>query len=206
MKMTLLFCGGIPLAATVILWMIGRLDGEAEPGLQHIPAWLWILTAACGCLAGTGILCRIPDGAWGYRGTFAVGAVYLLVCGVTDFLTFQVYDFMQFAGVAAGVWSVLCQPIYPRLGVSLILFALLQYVLFMRLYGQGDVMIFLVCALFETARGGDIQTYLLHMAASCLLLGIVQLAKHNIGTTGNLKKSVPLVPYIAITAPVFWLG
>lgn len=84
------------------------------------------------------------------------------------------------------------------IGVSILLFALLQYVLFMRLYGRADGMAFLVSALAEASLGYDMQMYLLHMILSYLLLSLVQGLKRNIGGKGRLKKPVPFLPYITV--------
>lgn len=84
----------------------------------------------------------------------------------------------------------------------MILFALLQYLLFMRLYGEGDVMAFQICALYLVGEGGNLMTMLLHMALAFGLLGAVQLARGNINKKGNLKTPVPFLPYIACS--ILW--
>ena len=128
---------------------------------------------------------------------YSVLAVYLTVCVFTDLRACIVYDFLQLPGAMAGALFCLSRPLPAGSGAGLVLFALLQYLLFGRLYGIGDAMVFQVCSLYLAGRGGDLRTFLLHMALAFVLLGIVQLLRHNINKRGNLKTPVPFVPYIA---------
>ena len=84
-----------------------------------------------------------------------------------------------------------------------LVFAALQFGLFMRMYGAADGMVFLVCALFESVYGDGLMTYLLHMAASFFLLAVVQIGKKNVNRAGNLKKPVAFVPYITASVWLF---
>lgn len=124
-------------------------------------------------------------------------AVYLTVCAVTDIQTCKVYDILQIPAAAAGAILCLSQPPASMGGWGLVIFALLQYLLFRRFYGEGDVMAFLICGLYLVSGGGDLRTLLLHMALSFALLGVVQMFRRNINREGNLKVPVPFLPYIA---------
>lgn len=141
-----------------------------------------------------------PPGAW--LGYLAL-AVYLTVCSVTDIQTCRVYDLLQIPAAVIGAWLCLARPVTTESGAGLMAFALLQYLLFMRMYGEGDVMAFQICALYLAAAGGDLLTMLLHMALAFGLLGAVQLARDNIDRKGDLIKPVPLLPYIACSILCF---
>ncbi len=129
-------------------------------------------------------------------------SVYLTVCAVTDRQTCMVYDFLQLPAAAAGAVMGLMCPLPPESGAVLIVFALLQYLVFMRLYGKGDGMAFQICSLYIVSGGGDLEKLLLHMAAAFGLLGSLQLIRGNLNKRGNLKFPVPFIPYIAGT--VLW--
>lgn len=127
--------------------------------------------------------------------------VYFLSCSVTDYLTCQVYDVFQYLGIGASGYLVLTASTNTIFGFSILLFALLQYLLFMKLYGKADGMAFLVAAMAEASLGYDINMYLLHMITAYLLLSLVQSLKGNIGGKGRLKVPVPFLPYITAS---FW--
>ena len=153
---------------------------------------------AAGCCAGAGFIFRnCPQGPPILWFVYSVLAVYLTVCVFTDLRACIVYDFLQLPGAMAGALFCLSRPLPAGSGAGLVLFALLQYLLFGRLYGIGDAMVFQVCSLYLAGRGGDLRTFLLHMALAFVLLGIVQSLRHNINKRGNLKTPVPFVPYIA---------
>lgn len=124
-------------------------------------------------------------------------AVYLTVCAITDIQTCKVYDILQIPAAAAGAILCLSQVSTLAGGRGLVIFALLQYLLFMKFYGEGDVMAFLICSLYLVSRGGNLRTLLMHMALAFTLLGVVQMLRHNINGKGNLKVPVPFLPYIA---------
>ncbi len=153
---------------------------------------------AAGCCAGAGFIFRnCPRGPPMLWFVYSVLAVYLTICVLTDLRACIVYDFLQLPGAMAGALFCLSRPLPAGSGAGLVLFALLQYLLFGRLYGIGDAMVFQVCSLYLAGRGGDLRTFLLHMALAFVLLGIVQSLRHNINKRGNLKTPVPFVPYIA---------
>lgn len=141
---------------------------------------------------------------WNWYGQLVCGilAAYLLVAAIQDHQSCEVYDFLHILAVPAGGVFVLMSPTKEKI-ISLVIFFVIQFGLFMRMYGAGDGLVFLVCAIYESRFGHGLATYLLHMAAVFALLGIVQGLKHNINKRGNLKKPVPLVPYIAGTVWFF---
>lgn len=122
--------------------------------------------------------------------------VYFISCSLTDYLTCQVYDVFQYLGIAASAYLALTASANAIVGFSILLFALLQYFLFMKMYGKADGMAFLVAAMAEASLGYDINMYLLHMISAYLLLCLVQGLMGNIGGKGRLKVPVPFLPYI----------
>jgi len=128
--------------------------------------------------------------------------VYFLCCSCTDYLTCQVYDVFQYVGLAASSVLLFKGEADIWIGFSVLLFALLQYFLFMKLYGAADGMAFLVAALAEASLGCDMTGYLLHMILAYLMLSLCQITKGNIGRKGTLKTPVPFLPYIMVS---FWI-
>lgn len=177
-----------------VIKMLVRLD--AEHGLRADREAVCILLT--GCVTGAGyIACaqgREHPAIWVIYVTLAV---YLTVCTVTDRQTCKVYDCLQLPAAAAGAALCLVRHVPASGGAALVCFALLQYFLFMRLYGRGDGMAFQICSLYIIGAGGGLETLLLHMAAAFSLLGAVQLVRGNINGKGNLKIPVPFLPYIA---------
>ncbi len=138
----------------------------------------------------------------GARLAWLVIHIFFLCCGVTDHQTCQVYDIFQYPGILLSAYLLWNSPHHLWVGVSLILFALLQYFVFMRMYGKGDGMVLLTAAVAEASLGYDISVYLLHMIVAYLLLGLVQGIKGNIGRKGKLARPVAFVPYIVVG---FWI-
>lgn len=143
-------------------------------------------------------------GAWvagrcyGNRKELAEGLVmlvYLAVCSITDHYMQQVYDVFQLYVCSIVGGFALCTEVKAALGAELLILALLQGGLFLRMYGEADAMGFLVCAL--SLLEGGLLIWTIHMAVTFLLLGIVQGRRGNIALDGNLKVSVPLFPYMA---------
>lgn len=136
-------------------------------------------------------------------GIMALG-IYLVVCSVTDMLLCQVHDVMQYLGMMGAFLWLWKKDILVTAGFSVIFFALVQYVLFMRMYGKADGMAFCICALYLTGKGAEIEGYLYHMAISFLMLAVVQLCKKNVSIKGKLKQQVALYPYITAGFCVIW--
>lgn len=141
---------------------------------------------------------------WEWYGQLACGvlAAYLLVASIQDDQTYEVYDFLHILAVPTGVVFIVAAPSREKI-ISLAIFAVIQLGIFMRMYGAGDGMVFLVCAIYESRFGKGLSTYLLHMATVFVVLGMVQGGRRNINKKGNLKKPVALVPYITATVWFF---
>lgn len=198
----LLFWGLFSLQMT---WMLAVLQGiirlDPESGIKVDGEAICILLAGSGTGAGY-IACCLSDGPAAIEIGYLALSVYLTVCAVTDRQTCMIYDFLQLPAAAAGAVMALRCSLPPECGAGLIAFALLQYLVFMRLYGKGDGMAFQICSLYIVSGGGGFEALLLHMAMAFGLLGMVQFFRGNLNKRGNLKVPVPFLPYIACT--VLW--
>jgi len=134
---------------------------------------------------------------------YGVLAAYLVTASITDRQTKMVYDFLHLAGGLAGVALLIYRWPGQEVFREAVIFIGLQMLLFRKLYGTADCLVFSVCALYLAAEGKDLMTYLLHMSATFLLLAVVQACRKNINRKGNLKEPVALVPYIAATLGIF---
>lgn len=123
--------------------------------------------------------------------------VYLVACAWQDIRSCTVYDITHYPGVilAGCMADIFCME--AGTAMSLLAFSALQYVLFRRMYGDADVMCFLICAL-SLGKEGSMTGYLLHMLITYLFLGLHQAVRGNIARDGNLKVPVPMIPYILV--------
>ena len=83
--------------------------------------------------------------------------------------------------------------------VAVLVFGMLQQLLFSRMYGKADCHAFSVCALAECGNAVGMVGFLLQMFLSVVLLTIVQLFRGNVTPRGRLREPQPFIPYI-ITA------
>ena len=122
-----------------------------------------------------------------------------------DYNTKEVYDFCYLSALISGCISLALER--PWQGImELLLFGVIQWVLFRKLYGEADCLAFFVCAVYMTAYGGRLIDYVLFMAGVFVLLTVIQMARRNVAGNGNLKEGVPLIPYIAavMLAVMIW--
>ncbi len=140
----------------------------------------------------------LVDFSW--QSKAAIACVY--ICAMTDLKTGFVYDVVVLIGALALGWNFL-------LGTDaacykeFICFSFLQYLLFRKMYGEGDVMIFIVVGGILCILGKGIFEDLLLMLLTIFLVGIHQGIKGNIKQNGNLERPVPMVPYIGIALAFF---
>jgi len=134
---------------------------------------------------------------------YGILAAYLATASITDRQTKMVHDFLHLPGGLAGVSLLIYR--WPDQAVfwEAVIFFAIQMLIFRRLYGTADCLVFCVCALYLAAEGQGMMTYLLHMGASFLLLAVVQIFRKNINRQGNLKEPVALVPYITVSMWIF---
>lgn len=125
----------------------------------------------------------------------------LLLACVTDLAICQVHNFVWWiAGTAGGLLLLERLRTAPEenkyLVSELLVFCVIQLVLFCRLYGRADCYAFCTCAVMEAALGIGLKGFLVHMLFSFGLLAVKQAVGRNIGSDGNLKRPVPFLPYI----------
>jgi hypothetical protein len=130
----------------------------------------------------------------------------LIFASATDLIMCKVYDFTWWiAGAALCVMFVMSTPALRTI-CDVILFIILQELVFSRFYGRADCYAFCICALTESILGIGMEGFLVHMILSYMLLTFVQFFRKNIDRYGKLIKPVPFLPYITVTFCItdFW--
>lgn len=200
MVMQIFFAGGVMfLCVLLCLWGLMLLD--KEHGLRFSAHAIGMLCLGCFAAAILWYITTVEGKVW-ERFLWLLIHVCILCCSMTDHQTLQVYDIFQYAGIILSACLLLTKANDMWLGISLILFALMQYLVFMRWYGSADGMALLVTAMAEASLGYDINVYLTHMIIAYLLLSVVQGMRGNIGRKGRLSKPVAFLPYIMVG---FWV-
>lgn len=149
----------------------------------------------CGAIAG-GIWIDIKNYEMIVYGIFIA---YLLVSVYTDWQIMKAYDFVAFIAALAGVLLLLLAAPESRGSLQeLLVFVVLQWLLFARLTGSADCIALSICAVFITLHGGGMLEYLLHMLIAVVLCGGFQLVKYR-----SLKHAVPFIPFIAMSVFLF---
>ena len=139
---------------------------------------------------------------------FCIVAGGLVTACATDIAICQVHNFVWWGTGMAGSCMLFeslrnerQSEVFGKL-ISLLLFILIQQLLFSRLYGRADCYAFSNCAIVEYAQGYGFRDCLFHMLLAVILLAIVQMLQKNMNRKGNLKKPVAFLPYITFS---FWL-
>ena len=182
----LLFTGG----CLGLLYFVDEDLGRSKPDrLRRVWAVAWAVVSL--------MLWRYGVGQGAVAGlAYGCLAVYLVLCSVMDYFLKMVCDFFHYIGLLGGGLLLLYSPPSLEAVWSLLCFVLIQKVLFMKMYGPADGVAFVICAMYLTARGNTLEDFLMHMASTFVLLGVVQGYKRNISANGNLKHPVALLPYI----------
>lgn len=178
------------------LWIIARWDAPLP-----LKGWMyWFILA--GALAEGSVIRRLTAGGLS-EGCLALSVVggCLLLASVTDMTLGEVYNFVWWPALAAGL--VLLRNARGMGLLPLGFFLLLQFAGFRSMYGRADCYAFCVCAVVEAAAGMGLYGFLVHMFLSWALLFLAQAVRGNIDKRGNLKQPVPFLPYIAAS---FWLS
>ncbi len=185
--------GGLSFGPVMALLMfLKKKDSETCLSINRREYLRWMIVCI---LSGVHIMCKYRND----RVNVCIGflmLIYLVLCCITDYHTQMVYDIIQVGMCMLLVPIILWKAPEPVMGVELIVFGGIQIGLFRRMYGDADVMGFLICAL--SLVDGGMLMWTIHMAITFLLLGIAQGWRRNIASDGNLKVSVPLYPYIAV--------
>lgn len=123
------------------------------------------------------------------------------ICALTDLQNCYVYDVVVLTGILFVILMLLINGSEGKIGEWLT-FSILQKVLFSKLYGEGDVLIFLLIGSLYFALGKGLFDMVVFMALAFSLLAVIQFLKGNISRSGNLKAPVPLVPYLVV---ILWV-
>ena len=185
--MSLVILGTTAAGLALIRW----LDLEIRPGKREGLAVLG--AAALGSMLNGWLL---GQGALFARLSLSLLMGCLLLACVTDMAICQVYNFVWLVSGAAAVILLADRKRDAAIIWEVLLFCVIQMVLFARMYGKADCYAFCVCAAAEAGLGSGMRGFLIHMLISFLLLATVQVMKKNIGLGGRLKKPVPFLPYI----------
>jgi len=160
------------------------------------------ITLGCGA-AVIGIMTCLPHFSRIEKLGGGILAAYLITAVIMDVQTLKIYDFLHPAAAGVGMLLLLHKNTEAEAYISLLLYGLIQYAIFTRMYGKADGKAFFTCAVYQSLYHHGLFTYLLHMAAVFLLLAVVQIKKKNLNRKGSLKQPVPLLPYIAACAVLF---
>lgn len=96
----------------------------------------------------------------------------------------------------AGIFCTGVHYLPERYFAGLLLYVFLQEALFAKFYGRADCHGFVVAGVFHYCLGGTFRDCIVHMGITFLELLVVQLCKGNVNCKGNLKRPVPLLPYM----------
>lgn len=209
------------MAAVFFYW--GIIYGVASIGIfliQNLDEADWtmekkeraVLFGCCGI--NSVLICHISRMDAASTLLLSILAGCLLFACMTDYKTCMVFQFTWWiAGIMGGallyrslttecmvLWSEDLQR-EQRL-LSLLLYIVLQEVIFCKAYGRADCHAFVVCAIVENAFGMNLLGCLVHMLLAFGALAITQAFHHNINRKGNLKQPVAFLPYITIS---FWV-
>lgn len=206
-------CAVVLFSTVAVLFFVGSQDEKwslrLTGGGRCRLALLCILNVVC--IGGAGVGAESVTGIVLWESVlwkkilWSVFAGCLLTATVMDWWEQMVYRFVWWAaGAAAGLLLLgrMCGGTdqLERM-MPLVLFVLLQELLFARFYGRADCHAFCVCAAMLTARGLGFRDYLMHMVFVFGGLTLIQMIRGNILGNGKLRVPVPLVPYIAAA---FW--
>ena len=132
--------------------------------------------------------------SWMEIGACAVFWATLAMAAFYDHYTQEVYDlcFVTWFFIAGILILLSGEKWY-----DVLIFIAIQLAVFKKMYGGADCMAFISCALYLALNAQGMMEFLIVMALTFSLVGVVQLCKGNINRKGNLKKPIALIPYIA---------
>lgn len=171
--------GLIPLVFTVWLEKKGNIKKYVKPLIFGTVINLFLLSLYSDSLSITQQLILCTTG------------VILSLTAYMDHEKQEVYRFIWLIPA-----TVIIPDILQKTGTGLLIFLLLQFLVFARFYGKADAFAFSICAGALSALGGDMIIFLIQMLTALILLFTVNLFQHNINGKGNLKRAKPFIPYI----------
>ncbi len=182
------------------IWLANRLDGDEEAvRLEKKPFYLFAT-----------ILLPVTLSDKGIDGFAAVGAAFfwgsLAAAAYSDWQIKKAYDFFFWVALAADLVILIGrETFYWACAQDLVIFSLLQILLFRKMYGAADCIGFTVCAAFFSAFGKGLFHYIFLMGCTFFLVFLVQAYKHNVNRKGNLKRPIALLPYIFFASVLFYI-
>ena len=143
-----------------------------------------------------------PGGVMQTTRAYMIGS--LLLAAWIDHYIQLIPDMVYVPGIAGGIlWLIYYNP-GADIVINLLVFVVIQMVIFSRLYGGSDCLAYILCAVYLAGGGKNLTDYLLFMLLTVGIELIDQIRKYNI-EKGRLKQPVALIPYIAVTMLVWTL-
>ncbi len=184
-------CAGI-----VAVWCVLLLFYFLDEDMRRFRWSSWCLVGTVlGFMGSFFLLFREKQSQLMSLGFFCI-ILYLAVSTTMDILLKQVTDVVHYLGLLGGGILLLQASTQSQEGVELMLYVIIQYGVFRKMYGHADVIGFVLCALFFSVTGRGIDVYIGHMSLTFGMLALVQAFRRNIAADGNLKHPVALFPYI----------
>lgn len=214
MERILIYSMIVYLVADAGIYLIQRFDDSSWKMTRGEKGILLIVSSVNGVILwGISYLERIKITEITYLALFA--GCMLFAC-ITDSKRCVVFQFTWWVAAAIlGLWFLEknvrngCAILMISQDASMIseacgllLYALLQELLFSRMYGRADCHGFVLCGVAEYLCGINMSGYVYHMAIAWGMLGVVQIGRKNVNRKGNLKQPVAFLPYITVA---FWL-
>lgn len=120
----------------------------------------------------------------------------LIAAAVEDHQTQEIHTWLPVSGILAGAVLMAAKGIPFRDFAGVAVFCVLQLVVFSRMYGVGDCLIFMMCSLYlRLCYGLGLLDDLLLMLVTYCLLAVAQLCRRNVHR-GNLLEPAAMIPYI----------
>lgn len=124
----------------------------------------------------------------------------LLLAAWLDHYVQNIPDMVYVPGFVSGTAWLIQQHPSVEVIVSLIVFVVMQAVIFRRLYGGSDCLAYSLCALYFAGAGGLLYDDLVFMLVTVGIETVVQIVHHNLDfRCGRLKKPVAVIPYMAVS-------
>lgn len=122
----------------------------------------------------------------------------LTVMTEMDYKYKVVYDLYHYISTVCLI-MLLCYFGLPENYLDLGIFILLQMLIFGKMYGEADAIVFCLCAVYMSFFNAELLDFLIFMLLSIFILGIMQAFKKNISKNGKLKHPVAYTPYILVS-------
>ncbi|MCR4617226.1 MAG: hypothetical protein K5669_03435 [Lachnospiraceae bacterium] len=124
----------------------------------------------------------------------------MLGAAITDLIYKEVYDLFWLFQIGIIMTSAFINKAEVDAGIvtSLLIYFIIQEFVMDKAYGKADCHAFCCSALFFSYFGLELETYVLHISIVFVLIVIKAVMDGNISATLNLKKPIPMIPYILV--------